>query len=63
MVALLIDPAIRDWVLLPLLALVVVLHFVRLYAMRLTASDAAPDVDEALGEGDRLDEVVRRLEV
>lgn len=46
MVALLIDPAIRDWVLLPLLALVVVLHFVRLYAMRLTASDAAPDVDE-----------------
>lgn len=43
---LLIDPAIRDWVLLPLLALVVVLHFVRMYAMRLTTSDVTPDPTE-----------------
>jgi ER membrane protein complex subunit 3 len=47
----LIDPAIRDWVLLPLLALVVVLHFVRLYAMRLMTSDAAPDVVELKQKG------------
>ena len=47
----LIDPAIRDWVLLPLLALVVILHFVRLYAMRLATSDPTPDVAELKQKG------------
>lgn len=47
----LIDPAIRDWVLLPLLALVVVLHFLRLYAMRLTQSDVTPDATELKQKG------------
>jgi len=47
----LIDPAIRDWVLLPLLALVFVLHYVRLYSMRLTSSDVSPDLTELRQKG------------
>lgn len=47
----LIDPAIRDWVLLPLLALVIVLHFLRLYAMRFFQSDVTPDATELRQKG------------
>lgn len=47
----LIDPAIRDWVLLPLLSLVVVLHYLRLYVMRLTTSEPTPELAELRQRG------------
>ena len=43
----LIDPTIRDWVLFPLLALVIVVHYLRSSVMRLFASPPAPNVKEA----------------
>jgi hypothetical protein len=44
----LIDPSIRDWVMIPILALVILSVFVRMYAMKLL-SDAKPvDKDEAV---------------
>ena len=43
---LLIDPTIGTWVLLPLLVLVVLLHFLRGAVMKLTAADIRPELTE-----------------
>ncbi len=43
----LIDPAIRDWVMIPLLVLVIISVYVRMHAVRLLAPSKPPDADEA----------------
>jgi hypothetical protein len=42
----LIDASIRDWVLFPLLLLVILVHFVRMYLLKITAAEATVNVVE-----------------
>jgi hypothetical protein len=47
----LIDPAIRDWVMIPLLVLVVLSVYLRVYAMRLLSDTKPADRDEVVQRG------------
>lgn len=42
----LIDTAIRDWVMLPLLLVVALVHFIKVYIMRLVSPEPKPDIKE-----------------
>ena len=42
----LIDTAIRDWVLLPLIFLVILVHFTRTFLLKLVTSESAVPITE-----------------
>lgn len=43
---LVLDPAIRDWVVLPMVAIMVIVGVGRVYVQQIIKSEAAVDVDE-----------------
>jgi hypothetical protein len=42
----LIDGSIRDWVLFPLILLVILVHFIRIYLLKITSSETTVGITE-----------------